>query len=394
MVRIRKSRSGQILTSCDEYIGRRVQNATWDLPKSIWACSYKERGADPKTHIKLYEARVRSTPELISKVHTLEGKRLGCWCDTDDPDSDCHGHVLIRILEEQQLGRIKNQLNSVGLQLLNPRDVVDIRKARKWASDPVWLAHATRIDETDLFAFHPQTYFALKSRYPVAAPEFWIAVTEDQRRFYVVGEFQDTQPLGPFWNNSFVTDNAPPVLGARLMHFANMVQPHINAHPAQFQAALQRALDYHSLHRKIVRRVGRALGINMEDHDLTKSRLIQVALSYCWHWEGERNEVLFEVARGAIQAGHCELEDHHPEYEEAGNGQVDTNKLFADRLAVHLQKDDKDTIRGWGVREVFIPIEYKRLWKHFRASYAHIDLNEQAYQPALADKMWPDEYQW
>ena len=116
--------------------------------------------------------------------------------------------------------------------------------------------------------------------------------------------------------------------------------------------------SYLTTHRRIVRRVGKLLDIDMDDHDLSKSRIVQVALEFLWHWPSAREmnaqlSHIKKLALDAVHAGHLEVENHHPEHEAVGIGNVDVYKLFADRLSVHLQKDVHDGQKGWGVKYQF-----------------------------------------
>ena len=153
-----------------------------------------------------------------------------------------------------------------------------------------------------------------------------------------------------------------------------------------FHQAMTESSEYLETHRVMVRCVGKALGVNMQDHDLSKSRLIQVALAYCWHWpkwaEKAKCIELACLAMTLVKRGHCEMEDHHPEFEAAGHGVVDRSKLFADRIAVHLQKDARDTRGGWAVADNYIPLDLKERWEAFRTAFGYINLYEQAYEPA------------
>ena len=67
---------------------------------------------------------------------------------------------------------------------------------------------------------------------------------------------------------------------------------------------------YLTLHRRIVREVGRMLECYMEDHDLTKTRVVQIALGYMWHWidttrdrMSDEERELQELGKDCIKAG-------------------------------------------------------------------------------------------
>ena len=129
------------------------------------------------------------------------------------------------------------------------------------------------------------------------------------------------------------------------------------------------------LHRCLVRRVGNLTKVDMADHDLTKSRIVHIGLAYAYHWcGGERDDQLLKLAGACVRAGHCTQEDHHPEFQTSANGEVDTNKLFVDRVSVHVQKDPNDGELGWGVAKQWIPKEYQKAWSMFKNEHKHNDL--------------------
>lgn len=80
----------------DIYIGRVMGRI--GLKGSPFANPFKpERDAETIEEIlEMYEAHVRSSPELMELLPTLEGQRLGCWCKPNR----CHGDVLVKLLEE------------------------------------------------------------------------------------------------------------------------------------------------------------------------------------------------------------------------------------------------------------------------------------------------------
>jgi len=71
----------------DVYIGR---PSKWGNPYTI--CKEHTR----KDVIRLYEAWIKTRPELLAALPELRGKRLGCYC----APLPCHGDVLVRLAEE------------------------------------------------------------------------------------------------------------------------------------------------------------------------------------------------------------------------------------------------------------------------------------------------------
>jgi hypothetical protein len=64
---------------------------------SIWGNRFViGRDGDRATVIAKYAAWIMTRPELLSRLHELRGKRLGCWCSP----LPCHGDVLVRLVED------------------------------------------------------------------------------------------------------------------------------------------------------------------------------------------------------------------------------------------------------------------------------------------------------
>ena len=146
---------------------------------------------------------------------------------------------------------------------------------------------------------------------------------------------------------------------------------------------MKAALFYHALHRALVRKVGRLYEIIMNDHDLSKSRIVHVALAYSFHWDDTpRDKGLQKLAQTAIESGHMSCEDHHRLYEERQEGLVNVRKLLIDRLSEHIQKDPIDKENGWGVDEKLIPKEYQRSWKLLKSKNKHKNLYTEALYQA------------
>ena len=74
----------------DIYIGR---GSIWGNPFPI------NEHQDRDTVVKKYETYIRSRADLLAQLHTLKGKRLGCYCS---PQA-CHGDVLVKLIKERGL---------------------------------------------------------------------------------------------------------------------------------------------------------------------------------------------------------------------------------------------------------------------------------------------------
>lgn len=82
--------------SFDVYIGRGIRGGE----KSKWGNPYSHKDgtlaefkvASRKEAIEKFEEYLLSNEELMSSLHELRGKVLGCWCK---PKS-CHGDILLK----------------------------------------------------------------------------------------------------------------------------------------------------------------------------------------------------------------------------------------------------------------------------------------------------------
>ncbi len=83
------------------YIGRK--SVAWNLPCSKWHNPYTVDKAELENYrdmlCHMYEVYIRKTPELWNSLEELDGKTLACWCHP----KNCHGDVLIRLLNEKKL---------------------------------------------------------------------------------------------------------------------------------------------------------------------------------------------------------------------------------------------------------------------------------------------------
>lgn len=92
------------------YIGRNMSFYVEGATESIWKNPYPvSKVAIPNKiykhkkpqytldeSLRLFKQHILSSPHLLSKLHELKGKTLGCWCKPNK----CHGDVLIELVTE------------------------------------------------------------------------------------------------------------------------------------------------------------------------------------------------------------------------------------------------------------------------------------------------------
>ena len=252
----------------------------------------------------------------------------------------------------------------------------NIARSTDWISHPIWLAYATRLDQSHIMFFLPDMYDALANITGVESGFYEAYSNSGDITLRIVGILEGEQPLGPFWDESMrLPRKGISQCMQRLLKYGRAAQKVLKFHTPEWNISCRDSEIYLYIHRKCVRAVGRLLNVDMEDHDLSKTRIVQVALGFMWHWVGDkslRDKNLMRLAVDAIKAGHLELENHHPEYE----GTLDCNKMFTDRVAVHLQKDEPDAGNGWLLDPKFIPEQYRDQWDCFKRKYIHLNLYE------------------
>jgi len=94
------------------YIGRGrivfIDKKRFPEKDSIWANPYKVKKNELSKVINDYEIYIRSKlekdPKLVKELLKLRGKNLGCWCKP----SDCHGDVLVKLIQEYSKEKSKD----------------------------------------------------------------------------------------------------------------------------------------------------------------------------------------------------------------------------------------------------------------------------------------------
>ena len=278
---------------------------------------------------------------------------------------------------------------------LGEEALVEQSQENRWADHPVWANYATQLDGSPLAFFLPSHYKALMilTRYAPPYTEAW--TDSDSLCFYFVGTVPEERPFGPFWDaqcEDHFKSRQPeiPPDAYRLFKFGRAVQQDLDTQGRedQWERAYTESQNYLLLHRKYVRKAGRLLGVDMECHDLSKTRLLSTALAFLFHFGEDRTHAapyekeLATLAWDAVHAGHLELENHHPEHQ--GAHPIDPLRMFVDRLSVRLQKHGYPGIDSWDLPLMYIPKEYQDQWQQFKAKHQHIDVYSHLCPPENA----------
>ena len=78
------------------YIGRNMTFYVEGTHKSKWANPFILKKYSIEECLELYEQHIRNSEYLLSSLHELQGKTLGCWCKPEK----CHGDIIIKILSD------------------------------------------------------------------------------------------------------------------------------------------------------------------------------------------------------------------------------------------------------------------------------------------------------
>lgn len=104
LVKLQK-KGGEIVHPYDIYIGRYINNPSWQLTESIWHNPYRmpsnirDRELLEKYRadiIEKYRDHLLNNEELLTQLPNLSGLTLGCWCSP----LGCHGDVIIDLFKK------------------------------------------------------------------------------------------------------------------------------------------------------------------------------------------------------------------------------------------------------------------------------------------------------
>ena len=256
----------------------------------------------------------------------------------------------------------------------------------------IWACWATEWDDTGIMYVLDSEYDELSKvtsvNYPFLRLDF--GLPHFKYCLHVIGYYgpDEVRPEvdGDFWNSDLMSAHYDSGLSDRFVALLGLgrVLPDVRKlNSAELSRCYAQCRKYTLHHRECVIGLGEKLGVEMYDHDITKTSPVRVALGLLWEWDKERCGELpphvLKAATDAMTYGHLNVEDHHPQSTTCKDSMFSTvcaERLFTDRLAVHLVKDDidtkGDTKGGWGINERFLPPDLLSSWESFKSSRSHV----------------------
>ena len=249
---------------------------------------------------------------------------------------------------------------------------IDITKTillSDWYTSPLWASWATRLDDSHMFYVLPEEYNILVRVTGVIPSHFvWhIGVTG----IVVLGNADPTTVRHSMFYNTNIPCNTT------LAKWASILENHRNDEKqrTKWDSAFYAQWQWTLRHRQLTRHIGRLLEVDMDDMDIPKSTLVQYALAYLYHWpDSHDNMILKESATRVVRELYLNKSDHKAEF----TGIIDSKKLIADCLALHVASDKKDEERGWNI-DSYLPECCKEDFKHVKKEYGHIDMYYSAH---------------
>ena len=300
---------------------------------------------------------------------------------------------------EETVEKIRKALGMFGYGYVTQgykiEDIATLSFQSNWHKSRIWFTMATQLDDTDIYYFLPDRYHALSK---LTEEHYrYVVVNAGDIQLYVMGLCSKKQPFAPFWTDTMRKNLVRflPTISIPALHelrFALRLEQYFEERQnydvvLNWEDAWYDCRRYQNTHRKYVIAVGKALDISMTSHDLTKTRMVQVALGYLYHWRFDmevHNDTLVNLAKEVVQECHTKLEPHHPEF---GPG-FNAAEMFCDRIAVRIQKQPPVLeANGFDLHEQFIPMQCKDAWIKFKEEHSHVNM----YKAVDPNKKW-EEY--
>ena len=255
-------------------------------------------------------------------------------------------------------------------------------RENQWCRSAIWLAHATRLDDSPLMYFTPAIHEALQIVSGRDVP-FVLAQPRNRRVALRIVGVAEQQPFHGFWDGEcqFNLQRYRSLINDEMYQYFQLARA-IEEDLAMYQGeehwktAFEGARVQLWMHRLFVHRLGVVLNVDVDGHDLTLSRAMIAARGWLSHWQGgprghKFSDVnLTSLCQGVISRSHSQREDHSPMF----RGPLSVVRCFINLLALHLHHGPFDGNLGWGVPLADIPEGLVQDWLTYQGSMGYIDL--------------------
>ena len=119
-------------------------------------------------------------------------------------DTTLGARTAAAAVEMEEARYVSNTLAASGVVLDTDTlsSACDIARETVWAAHPLWLAYATRLDQSRIMFFLPDMYDALVAVTGVDYGYYGARSASGDVVLRIVGVLDSEQPLGPFWDDS------------------------------------------------------------------------------------------------------------------------------------------------------------------------------------------------
>ena len=115
----------------------------------------------------------------------------------------------------------------------------NISKDTDWALHPIWLAYATRLDQSSVMFYLPDLYDALVEITGEDFGYYEAYTSSEEITLYIVGVYKETQPIGPFWHKDLsLPEKGLTDCATKLLKFGKLAQDELELHHEEWDNSL------------------------------------------------------------------------------------------------------------------------------------------------------------
>ena len=199
---------------------------------------------------------------------------------------------LVAYLQMSLQRTIVQALNNAQLVVFDADGMMKLEelcRENKWHRSVVWLAHATRLDDSPLMYFPPDVHETLQIVTGRDIPYVTASPRNGRISIRLVGS-ADAQPFYGFWDGEcqYNLQHSRTLISDDMYQYCNLsraIEEDLGRYAGEchWGLAFRDAFNQFWMHRLFVHRIGNLLGIDVSGHDLTLSRLLLAGRGWLSH---------------------------------------------------------------------------------------------------------------